>query len=71
MIVIKPTNELFKDAVDYRSYRLIKNLARKADDVANELSKMTKKTDVQMKDRIFNGKDTVSIVAFLQDFKEA
>lgn len=30
---------------------------------------MIKKTVVQMKDQIFSGKDSMSVMAFLQDFK--
>lgn len=66
--MIKPVNKLFADAVDYRNYRLIKKSALYDDDGANELSKMIKKTVVQMKDQTFNAKDPASIIAFLHDF---
>lgn len=39
--------------------------------MSNELNKMIKKRAVQMKDRTFNGKDPMSIIVFLQDFKAA
>lgn len=69
MIVIKPLNELFTEVGGYRNYHLIKKSARYDDNVANELGMMTKKTSVQMKDRTFNGKHPLSIIAFLHDFK--
>lgn len=59
------------NAVDDQKYRLIENLALYEDNVPNELYKMTKKTAVQSKDGTFSGKDQVSIIAFLQDFKAA
>lgn len=64
-------NELLSNAVKYCRYRLSKTSARYDDDVANELNKRTKKTTVQIKDRTFSGRDPVSIIAFLQNFKTA
>lgn len=63
--------ELFTDAIDYRSYRLIENSVWYDDDVVSDLNKMPKETAVQMKDRMFNRKDPLSIVTFRQDFKAA
>lgn len=45
--------------------------ARYDNDIAKELNKMTKKTAIQLKDRAFNVKDSVSIIVFVQDFKAA
>lgn len=53
-------NELFADAFDYRNYRVMKKSTRYDEDVGNELKKITKKTDIQVK-------DPVSLIAFLQD----
>lgn len=62
-------NELFADAVDYLSYRLIKKSAWYDFGVANERKKMTKKAAAQMKDRTFSIMDPLWITTFLQDFK--
>lgn len=67
VIVTKPENEHFTDVDDYGSYRLIKKLVRYNDDVADGLSKMTRRTAVRMKDQTFNGRDSVSIIAIMQD----
>lgn len=61
--------ELSADAVDYRNDKTIKKSAWYEDDVANELKRMMNNTAVQMNDRTFSGKDPVSIIAFLQNFK--
>lgn len=45
--------------------------ARCTDDVAKELNEMTKKTAVQMKRRILNEKDWVSIIFFLHNSEAA
>lgn len=39
--------------------------------MASDLNRITNNTAVQMKDRNFSGKDSVSIIAFLPDFKAA
>lgn len=52
-IDIRPVSELFADVVDYRDYRLIEKYSRYKDDVANELSNMTKKISLQLKERTF------------------
>lgn len=62
-------NYLFTDAVNYRQCRLIKKLSRHEDDMAHKLSHSTKKAAVQMKDRTFGGRDPVTVIAFLQEFK--
>lgn len=67
--VIKPVNELFADAIDYHDYHLIKQSARYDDDDGNELSKMLKKTAVQMKDRTFSAKDSSQLFRFYKTLK--
>lgn len=62
-------NELFADAVDYRNYSLTEKVSLYADEVTTELDEMTKMTATEMKDRIIPAKYSVSIIAFLQDFK--
>lgn len=64
LAVIRPVNKLFANVVYHRSYRLIKKSTRYENDVADELSKITKETAVQMKDRNFPGNDSVSIIFF-------
>lgn len=64
-------NELFTDAVDYRNYRFITKSTRYDADVASMLNRLTKRTDVQMKDQIFNRKDAVLMIVFLKDIKAA
>lgn len=62
--VIRSVNKLFADAIDLRSYRLTEKSAWYDDDVDNEVNKMMKKTNVQLKDGTFNGRDRLSIIAF-------
>lgn len=69
--VLSLVNGLFTDATNYRQYRLLKKSGRYDKDVDHELSHMTKNVAVHMKDRTFGFKDTVSNIAFLQDFKAA
>lgn len=54
MLVSKVVSELSTEAVDHRNYRLMKNSTRYDKDLANNLSKVTKKTTVQMKVRTFS-----------------
>lgn len=50
MILIKPVNELFSDAVDNWNYSFIKKSIQYDDGVAIKLIKMAKKTAVQIRD---------------------
>lgn len=69
--VIEPVNDMFSAILGYRTYHLIKKSARYDADGANELHWMAKKTAIQMKDRMFSGKNSRSVIAFIQDFKYA
>lgn len=69
LVVLKPVNDLFTNFVDYRQYRPLKTSERYDDDVAHEMSRMTKTVPVEMKDRMVDGRDPVSIITFLQDLK--
>lgn len=69
MVIVKPVCELFTRAVDYRSYHLIKKWTWYNSDLVNEVNKLTKKTNVRMKDQTLNRKDPVSIIAYRQNFK--
>lgn len=70
-VVIQPVSKLFTDDVDYCNYWLKKKSTRYDDDLANELSKMNRKTAVKMKYRTFNEKDPLPIIFFPQVFKAA
>lgn len=50
VIVVKPVNEIFADAFNYRNYLLTKQSARYHENIANELNKMMKKAAAQMRD---------------------
>lgn len=47
--VVVPVSDLFGMAVDFRTYRLVKQSERHNDDVAHELHCMEKKMAVQLK----------------------
>lgn len=64
-------NDLFLKAVDYCTYRLIKQSARWNEGVAHELHRTVKRAAVQMKGRTFSGKDHMSVIDYFQDFKSA
>lgn len=57
-------NELFTEAVNYRKSHPITKSTRYDNGVENKRTKMTRKTAMQMKVLVFNGKDPVSIIAF-------
>lgn len=64
LALIKLENKLFGNVVEYQNCRLTKKSSWCDDDDANELSKMTKKATLQMKDRTFSGGNPTSITAF-------
>ena len=70
--VIRPTQELFTKAVDWRSYKLIRS-GRKYDLQGRyiSVSRLEKEMRVQMGDLTFNGKDPITVLPFLAKFKEA
>lgn len=57
LTVIRPVNEMFANIVDHHSCRLTKKSARYDNNVSSELSKMTRNTAVQMKERTFSVED--------------
>lgn len=69
--MISPVRRLLADAVGYQTYHLMKKSARYDDDLASELNNMTKKNAIQKNYKTVNGKDRMSIIAFLRDFKVA
>lgn len=52
-------------------YCIIKKCTRSDNDVEYKLNKMATKIAVQVNDEIFNGKNTVSVIVFIQEFKAA
>lgn len=71
LVELRPVSDLFTDAFDFRQYRLLRKFGWYDDDVARGLNRMTKKVTMQMKDETFGGRDPVSIIGFLQDFRAA
>lgn len=69
--VLDSFNGRFSSGVNHRNYRLLKKSCHYDDDVEHELHKMAEKMAVRMKDHIFSGKDTLSVVAFLQVYMTA
>ena len=67
--VIKPLNELFTKAVNYKTYRLARRSAQYNSEVARHISRIRKKLDVQMKSHTFSGQDPIAILGFLARFK--
>lgn len=69
--VTQSVNDLIRKAVAHRTYHIIKQLARYEDVVAYKIHRMANKTTVEMMDKMFSGKENISVVGFLQDFKLA
>lgn len=63
--------ERYQKAVDHRYYRSIYKSEWHDYDMASDFQKMRKKVAVQMKDQAFNGKDSISVVEVLTEFKRA
>lgn len=68
---IEAVNNLFRKAVECRTHRLIKGSARSDHSVAHEPHHVANMTAVQMKEKMFSGKNRIPIFAFSQDFKSA
>lgn len=62
--VSEPVKDLSQKAVDYRTYRFIRQPARYNEEVAYEIHHMAKKTAVQIKDRALYGKDPYRLLLF-------
>ena len=74
--VIRPMNDLFRRAVNYRSYLLRDPGPESTRDVRRELSetnmgRMQKKLITPMKDRTFSGDDPITVLGFLAHYKDA
>ena len=69
--MIRPLNDLFTKAVDYRTYRLESRSARYDASTARRINRYRKKLDVQMKTHTFRGQDPIAVLGFLARFKMA
>ena len=69
--MIKPLNDLFTKAVNYKTYRLECRSARYNAEVARHISRIRKKLDVQMKSHTFSGQDPIAVLGFVARFKMA
>ena len=69
--IIRPVNELFRRALDYRTYRLINRSQVYDGSVARRISKLASRLEVQMKTNTFDSRDPVSVLSFLSVFRSA
>ena len=66
-----PTNELFKEACDFRTYRLENKNARYVQKDRSNLRRMRKDLTVQMRAHTFDGSQPIGILNFLKEFQDA
>ena len=69
--VIRPTNDIFSRAVDYRSYRLVNRKQEYTERIQRSMGKYEKRMKVQMAHHRFNGKDPITVLDFLARFKDS
>lgn len=67
--VVELVNDGFAATVDYRSDRLLRKSLRYEDYFFHEFNKIAKKLAVKKKDHNVFGKDPISIMPSLQEFK--
>lgn len=67
--VLRSVSPAFKEAVDYRFYRLKLTSSQYSDKVARRMAKWQKAVDVQMATKKFQPSDPITILPFLRDFK--
>lgn len=68
---IRPVNDMYRKVADYRTYRLLNASSRYEKMTAKSIGKLLKNIRVQMRNLIFNGRDLISILSFLEKFKFA
>ena len=66
-----PTNELFVDACDFRTYRLNNKNGRYSDSDRRNIRHMRKDIDMQMRTRTFDGSKPITILTFLKEFQDS
>lgn len=69
--VIQIIHNCFKDAVEYRTYRLDNQYTLYDHTVSKNIAKMSKRFSTQMKPHTFDPFDTISIIGFLFNFQLA
>ena len=69
--MIRPINNLFTKAVNYKTYRLERRSARYDSTVARHINRYRKKLDVQMRSHTFSGQDPIAVLGFLARLKMA
>ena len=69
--MIRPLNDLFTEAVDYRTFGLECRSARYDASIARRINRYRKKLEVQMKTHTFGGQDPIAMLEFLARFKMA
>lgn len=67
--VLVPANQRNCTAVEYRLQKLIRRSQRYEDYFTSEMQKIRKKVAMQMKDQVFSGKDLISAINYLTEFK--
>lgn len=64
-----PVSYKYQKDVEYHSYHHIHKSQRYRDNVGFKIRKMLKRSTVQMKDQVLNGKDPISVINFMNAFK--
>lgn len=62
---LRRLNALLKNAVEYRSFRLLKKFTRYVSKVAKYIGCYHKNMDIQFKGRAFSGADGIAVLSFL------
>ena len=68
---LRPTNELYTEACDFRSYRLQNINARYTAKDRKRMNRFRKDMMVQMRPHMFDGKSPIAVLNFLSEFVEA
>ena len=71
MTPLRPVNSLFKDAIDYHTYRLDDRTPECDEKAARRLRRKRRDVKVDMQGVLFTGKAPVAVINFLSTFKEA
>lgn len=69
--VLRPVNPLFRSAVDYRTYRLRLTEKQYTDEDARKMKRWITGAEVEMRTRLFNGSDPITILTFLSSFRSS
>lgn len=71
LTVIRPVLDSFREALDYRTYRLRKRSQHFNGHVASNVAKFVKRLRSQLKETEFDESDPISVLAFLKEFRDA